>query len=109
MSIRNEDIINRMERNGDYGAARDFRESLREHGHSEHDYADRYNPADGAQYSYAGDRAERAYEDLRYAERREEEKREEEMRLAQEQEYQYQQEMERQIEEQEYWDNRNQP
>lgn len=107
MSFRNSDIIDRMERNGDYGAASEFRDTLREHGHSEHDYADRFNPADGAQYSYAGDRAEQAYEDLRYAERREEERREEEMQLAQEQEYQYRIETERRQEEQEYWDTLN--
>lgn len=91
-----------MERNGDYGAASDFRDSLREHGHSEYDYADRYNPADGAQYSYAGDRAERAYEDLRYDERREAERQEEETRLQYEQEHQYRQQLEQQQEE-EYW------
>jgi hypothetical protein len=83
--IRNSDIINRMERNGDYGASSDFKDSLREHGHSESDWADRYNPADGAQYSYAGDRAEKAYEDIRREERnREEQRREEEYYAAQE-------------------------
>lgn len=107
MSIRNRDIIERMERNGDYSASIDFRDSLREHGHSEYESADRYNPADGAQYSYAGDRAERAYEDLRWDERREEERHEEEQRLQQEQYHSAQRQAEQQ-EEQEYWANRNQ-
>ena len=102
--IRNSDIINRMERNGDYGEAHDYRDSLREHGHSEGDFADRFNPADGAQYSYAGDRAERAYEDIRREERRQQEWQEEEQqRKNDEQEYyrrQYEQISEEQYNEQ---------
>lgn len=92
--IRNSDIIERMECNGNYGEADEFRNTLREHGHSEYEYADRYNPADGAQHTYAGDKAEQAYEDIRRQERREEERREEEYRLEQERYYQSQQQIE---------------
>jgi hypothetical protein len=99
MSIRNENIIDRMERNGDYSAAQEFKESLREHNHSEYDRADRFNPADGAQYSYAGDCAERAYEDLRRDERRAEERQEEERQ--QEEDY-YRHQQQQQEEQQEF-------
>lgn len=104
--IRNSDIINRMERNGDYGAAHDYRDSLREHGHSESDFADRFNPADGAQYSYAGDRAERAYEDMRQDERRKEERQQEEEQQRQEEQEYYRRWLE-QISEEQYNEQQN--
>lgn len=69
----NKDIIRQMENSGDYTAAREFEDSLYDHGHSQFDRIDRYNPADGAQYTYAGDRAEEAYKDLRRLERKREE------------------------------------
>lgn len=87
MSIKNKDTIEAMERRGDYSAAMEFRDTLREHGHSEYDRPDRFNPADGAQYSYTGDCAEKAYQDLKSEERREEYRREEEQRMEQEQYY----------------------
>lgn len=81
------EIINRMERNGDYSAAMDYKESLRESGISEHQNVDRHNPADGAQHTYSGDRAEEAYRDILASERRAEERREEQKKEAAEQEY----------------------
>jgi hypothetical protein len=81
--IRNQDIIDRMERNGEYVSAIEFKNSLHEHGHNEDDFADRFNPADGSQYSRAGYVAEEAYKDIRRDERRKEERQQEEdeMRL----------------------------
>ncbi len=78
MSIRNRDIIERIERSGNYSSAQEFRKTLRENHHSEHECADRYNPADGAQHSHTGDIAEQAYHSLRRDAAREEERREEE-------------------------------
>jgi hypothetical protein len=99
MIIRNSDIIERMERRGDYSSASEFRNTLRENGHSESDWADRYNPADGAQYSHVGNCAEEAYRDLRYDERREEERQEEEQRQREEEHRYYLQQQEQMQEE----------
>jgi hypothetical protein len=98
------DVIRQMERNGDYSSARDYKDALRHHGHSEYDRVDRWNPADGAQHTHAGDQAERAYRDLQYEERREEERREEEAaRERQHQRHLHEQEMQRQQEEADYY------
>lgn len=97
--MRYEDVIARMERNGDYSSAQEYRDSLMGRGISEYDSVDKYNPADGAQYTYAGDRAEEAYRDLIRQERREEERWEQE-----EAERQYYEQQQREQEEQAYLD-----
>lgn len=78
-----------MERMGYCGEAQEFKDSLQEHGHSEYDYADRFNPADGAQHTYAGDRAEEAYARLEREQRYREEERRQEEQYYEEQQRQY--------------------
>ena len=91
------DIIREMERNGDYSEADKFERGLREHGYSEYEHVYRGQEADGMAHSYTGDCAERAAEELRYRERREQERIEEEMRREQEEHHR-----ERQLEEEQY-------
>ena len=77
--MTNRDIIERMKDSGDWSSALEFEEKLRDHGHSEYDRPDRFNPADGARYSHAGDCAETAYRELRSRELRKEERLDEEL------------------------------
>ncbi len=69
-----------MESSGRYGEADELKSSMEQHGIGEYDRI--YNRSDARDglscCSYAGDMAERAYDDLKYAERREEERRERE-------------------------------
>ena len=102
MNIKYKDIIEKMERNGYYGEAKEYQDALRKHGYSEYENADRYNPADGAQYTYAGDKAEESYHNLRHEDQREKETKKEEQRLEQEQYCAAQKASEMQ-EEDDYW------
>lgn len=92
------DVIERMERNGDYGEADSYRRALEHHGHSEWDSVDRFDVADGAAHTYAGDRAEEAFRDIQRDERHREELRAEE----QEQERKHFEQMRRQAEQEQY-------
>lgn len=74
------DIIREMESSGRYSEADDLKRSMEEHHVSEYDRI--YNRSDARDgldaFSYSASVAERAYDDLKYAERREEQRREEE-------------------------------
>lgn len=93
------DIIRQMERNCHYGEADEYRRSLERNGINEYERVDRYNPADGAQHTYAGDKAEEAFRDIERHARYEEELREEER----EQQRQHEREVRRQQEEEQNW------
>lgn len=69
-----------MESSGRYSEADDLKRSMDEGHISEYDRVySRSDARDGlSMMSYSGDAAERAYDDLKYAERREEQRREQE-------------------------------
>lgn len=90
------DIIREMESSGRYSEAEELKRSMERHMVSDYDSVRfRSDARDGlGSFSYAGDKAERAYDDIKYRERREEERQEEEREYRRQSERRRQQESE---------------
>lgn len=79
--MRYRDIIQDMKRHGRYGEADELERAVERSGSTWDRVSTRHDARDGLSFmSYAGDQAERAYDNIRYEERREEERHEEEAR-----------------------------